>query len=219
MHRPVCPTGPKKKSLHYIYIKNSCSQKCFPKKSQIILQIGSQMAWNQCKKATANTHLLKYTFNKASIQWYLSLHGNKKGQAIPLIKDIDSRTFGWRCQTLADYPAKHQVSEPRHTSDIYSSYLSKRRSCKYTLACLPTRDALARVEQASAPPATAPCFRVKVIASPIDPDGMILGVLLQSMDGEEADLWDHKDCTTRSQVIEEIRAAGLEGGFCFEVAP
>ena len=181
------------------------------------------MACNQQIKATVNTHLLQYTFSKTSIQRAYSLHGNQTGQAIPLIKDIDSLQadpFGWKYETSADYPAHlHEVSEPRHTSDIYSSYLSKRRSCKYTLTCLPTRDALARVEQASAPPATAPCFRVKIIASPIDPDGMILGVLLQSMDGEEADLWDHKDCTTRSQVIEEIRAAGLEGGFCFEVAP
>ena len=164
----------------------------------------------------------QYTFSKASTQRSLSAHGNKTRQAIS-VRDLDSLeadTFGWQYKTLAaDYPAHlHEVSEPRHTSDIYSSYLSK-QSRKSPLACLPTRDALARVQQASAPPATAPCFRVKIIASPIDPDGMILGVLLQSMDGEEADLWDHKDCTTRSQVIEEIRAAGLEGGFCFEVAP
>ena len=64
-----------------------------------------------------------------------------------------------------------------------------------------------------------PPFTIHIQQSIYSNGTPILGVLLQSMDGEEADLWDHKDCTTRSQVIEEIRAAGLEGGFCFEVAP
>ena len=119
----------------------------------------------------------QYTFSKASTQRSLSAHGNKTRQAIS-VRDLDSLeadTFGWRCQTLADYSEHlYEVSEPRHTSDIYSSYLSE-QSRKSPLACLPTRDALARVQQASAPPATAPSFRVKIIASPIDPDNMILG--------------------------------------------
>jgi hypothetical protein len=71
-------------------------------------------------------------------------------------------------------------------------------------------------------PAAAPSFRVRIIASPIDPENIVFAVRLHSgEDFSEVSDWPLKPelGMTRSDILAAIAADAAEGGFTFEVMP